>query len=96
MTEHMSITQFRDHVISEINERDAERVAERLNELGWEKVVRCRDCRHFNDYHNKCHRQQGVIVVLGDIVRIDEQKERLILTDAEPDGYCAWAVRAGA
>lgn len=57
-----------------------------------EEIVRCRDCRHFNGYHNKCHRQQGVIVVLGDIVRIDEQKERLVLTDAEPDGFCKWAV----
>lgn len=47
MIEYMSITQFRDHVISEINERDAERVAERLNELGWEKVVRCRDCKRW-------------------------------------------------
>ena len=76
-----------EYIVTEFDLASTEFISE------YEEIVRCRDCVHFNNYHNKCHRQQGVIVVLGDIVRIDEQKEKLILTDAEPDGFCAWAVR---
>ena len=49
MTEYTSITQYVNSFVDEINEREAERLADRLNELGWVKVVRCRDCKHYRD-----------------------------------------------
>ena len=47
MTEYKSIEYCINHVIAEITRRDVEQVSERLHALGWEEVVRCKDCRHY-------------------------------------------------
>ena len=48
MSEYVSITQFVNSFVNEINELEAERLADRLNEFGWVKVVRCRDCEYYD------------------------------------------------
>ena len=58
-----------------------------------EEIVRCRDCRHFNDYHGKCHRQAGVLIDDYGTRRIEDLTDMLVLYDAEPYGFCAWAER---
>ena len=77
MSEYVSITQFVNSFVSEINEREAERLADRLNELGWVKVVRCIDCRHLYETWDgyECERFSG-------------EYHR-----AEPGGFCSWAER---
>lgn len=56
-----------------------------------EEVVRCRDCKHFNDYHFKCHRPAFIIDAHGNLYF---QGEGLMsATDANPDGFCAWGER---
>lgn len=76
MSEYVSITQFVNSCVNEINEREAERLADRLNELGYVKVVRCRDCAysihflHHDDERWQCTEphQEG--------------------DDVKPDAYC--------
>lgn len=59
-----------------------------------EEIVRCRDCEHFNDYHFKCHRPAHIIDAHGNLYW---QSEGLMsVTDAGPDGYCAWGERRDA
>ena len=45
MSEYATIEHYVNHVMDEITKRDVEQVSERLRALGWEEVVRCRDCR---------------------------------------------------
>ena len=81
MTEYASFNRYNDHLREAITERDAERVAERLNELGWEKVVRCRNCRFFKlDQSDHDHRGPW---------RCEFWNTDL----ARPEKFCAWAVR---
>lgn len=47
MSEYVTIQHYVNHVMDEITKRDVEQVSERLRALGWEEVVRCRDCKHF-------------------------------------------------
>ena len=50
----------------------------------WTKVVRCRDCRRFRPQEGKmlsCRFEYG------------EYGEFVQWRSAEPDGFCAWAVR---
>ncbi len=47
MSEYATIEHYVNHVMAEITKRDVEQVSERLRALGWEEVVRCRDCRYF-------------------------------------------------
>ena len=55
-----------------------------------EKVVRCKDCKYFNDYHDKCHRTATIIDVDGNVYLTDEENGFISMTDAGPDGFCAW------
>ena len=80
MTEYTSINRYIGHVRDEITERDAEQVAERLNELGWEKVVRCRDCRNF------------ATDKLGDYCTLFDFED----VKGMGDKFCAWGERRGA
>ena len=57
------------------------------------EIVRCRDCRHFNEYHGKCHRQSGVLIDDYSTRRLENLGDVLVLTDAEPGGFCAWGER---
>lgn len=57
------------------------------------EVVRCRDCRRFNEYHGKCHRQSGVLIDDYSTRRLEDLGDVLVLADAGPDGYCAWGER---
>lgn len=75
MSEYVSITQFVNSCVNEINEREAERLADRLNELGYVKVVRCRNCKHYE----KLSDDKGVCHPLG-----------IVFADID-DGFCAWA-----
>ena len=57
-----------------------------------QRIVRCRDCRHYNEYHAKCHR--AALVIFDDkTIWTDKSNECLSVTDAEPDGFCAWGER---
>ena len=56
-------------------------------------IVRCRDCKHFNDYHGKCHRQSGVLIDDYSTRRLEDLGDVLVLADAEPDGFCKWGER---
>lgn len=47
MSEYATIEHYVNHVMDEITKRDVEQVSERLRALGWEEVVRCRDCKQF-------------------------------------------------
>ena len=53
MSEYATIEHYVNHVMDEITKRDVEQVSERLRALGWEEVVRCRDCRHFKPGEEK-------------------------------------------
>lgn len=84
MSEYVSITQFVNSCVNEINEREAERLADRLNELGYVKVVRCRDCKHFtpkgtHKFENGKTNADYCTYVRGWMLQIT------------PDGFCAWA-----
>lgn len=57
-----------------------------------EGIVRCRDCKHFNEYHGKCHRQSGVLIDDYSTRRLEDLVDVLVLTDAEPDSFCSWGV----
>lgn len=60
-----------------------------------EEIVRCRDCELFNGYHGKCHRPATVIDPDGNVFLTDEEDGFMSMTDAEPDGFCAWGERRG-
>ena len=53
-----------------------------------EEIVRCRDCKHFNEYHGKCHRHSGVLIDDYSTRRFEDLGDVLVLVDAEPDGFC--------
>lgn len=46
MSEYATIEHYVNHVMDEITTHDVEQVSESLRALGWEKVVRCRDCAY--------------------------------------------------
>lgn len=71
------IEHYVNHVMDEITKRDVESVSEKLRALGWEEVVRCRDCKHYQD-----HNFGG---------KIDWC--RYFHHDIETDGFCAWGKR---
>lgn len=71
--------EFVNHVMREIDEYSVEQVSERLHALGWEKVVRCRDCKHYRENINGC-------AEFG-----DEWNDEY--ANVEPNGFCAWGVR---
>lgn len=74
MSEYATVEHYVNHVMDEITKCDVEQVSERLRALGWEEVVRCRDCLHFKkgeeeppiDWCDYFH------------------------AEVEPDGFCAW------
>lgn len=66
MREYTTIEHYVNHVIGEITKRDVEQVSEKLRALGWEEVVRCRDCVHYKPYRthkhgmmNRCYDENG-------------------------------------
>ena len=56
------------------------------------RIVRCRDCFWFNDYHDKCHRTATIIDVDGNVY-VSDDEGWMSMTDAQPDGFCAWGER---
>lgn len=64
-----------------------------IYERALQEVVRCRDCKHFNEYHGKCHRQSGVLIDDYSTRRFEDLGDVLVLADAEPDGFCKWGER---
>jgi len=88
------IEYYVNYVMDEITKHDVDQVSERLRALGWEEVVRCRDCKHVKhdsewqpDRRFKpvdmwtCHAEwcEGFE---GDHPRV------------EPDGFCKWGERS--
>lgn len=69
------------HVMDEITKRDVEQVSERLRALGWEEVVRCRDCKFYQP-------KEGAMLSCK-FEYHDFTQWKL----AEPDGFCAWGER---
>lgn len=49
MSEYATIEYYVNQVIGEITKRDVEQVSEKLRALGWEEVVRCRDCKYADE-----------------------------------------------
>lgn len=60
MSEYATIEHYVNHVMDEITKRDVEQVSERLRALGWEEIVRCRDCRFSLAHGNGCGRNQDI------------------------------------
>lgn len=64
------ITQKVSEIVAQVQRRidqtEADAVADRLAELGYVKVVRCRDCKHYNSYQDLCERLKPGMVVMGD------------------------------
>lgn len=80
MSEYATIEHYANHVIDEITKRDVEQVSERLRALGWEEVVRCRDCKYLCDD--------------GSIWGCGWHCSCLSTNDGTPpDGFCAWGER---
>ena len=73
-------TVYVDSVIAELHEHEVEQVEGQLRALGWEKVVRCRDCKDFDPNENLCVLEDG-----------DGGFE---IFQVRPDGFCAWGERA--
>lgn len=57
-----------------------------------EEIVRCRDCRQFDNHYLKCFRP---VLYFDDDYNPHWTDETTFtaVTDAEPDGFCAWAER---
>lgn len=51
MSEYATIEHYVNHIMGEITKGDVERVSEKLRALGWEEVVRCRDCAKWDFMH---------------------------------------------
>ena len=50
-------TAYADSVIAELHEQEVKQVEGQLRALGWEKVVRCRDCKYYvkhPDTYDRC------------------------------------------
>lgn len=77
MSDYATVKHFVNHVMGEIAKRDVEQVSERLRALGWEEVVRCRDCKF------RC---------LDECTRIDEGFKDYWFA-IEPEGFCKWGER---
>ena len=58
-----------------------------------QRIVRCCDCEYYDYYHAKCHRPALVIFEGKTMWATDDNVECLSVTDAGPDGFCAWGVR---
>lgn len=80
MSEKVTIEHYINHVMGEITKRDVEQVSERLRALGWEEIVRCRDCKYYEDTGN-CTFFYLADGCLGEVT---------------PDGFCAWGERRDA
>lgn len=88
MSEYTTIEHYVNHVMGEITKRDVEQVSERLRALGWEEVVRCRDCKHYrfvdrsDIFHDERHNDSFCL-------RFVDGKRM----EVEADGFCAWGER---
>ena len=88
MTEYKSIEYCVNQVIAEITRRDVEQVSEILHALGWEEVVRCRDCKHMHTV-----RSWLGMDVDECWLHADPETGALGKEPTEPYGFCAWGVR---
>lgn len=79
MSEYTTIEHYVNHVMGEITKRDVEQVSERLRALGWEEVVRCRDCAYI------CNREYANGLKYNTCSYFDSE-----YAEVEPDGFCAW------
>lgn len=82
MIEYATIGHYVNHVMDEITKRDVEQVYERLRALGWEEVVRCRDCKFYQP------KEGAMLSCKFEYHGFTQWKL------AEPDGFCAWGEKA--
>lgn len=56
------------------------------------QVVRCRDCKFFNDLHGLCHRPVLIVDGIRNTRWVDgsDETEPICATAAKPDDFCAW------
>lgn len=79
MSEFVTIEYYVNHVMAEITKRDVEQISANLRALGWEEVVRCRDCKEF---------------AFGDVeYATADWCDYWGAYVESPDGYCAWGER---
>jgi len=71
--------------------QQAEKVVQRQRE----QIVRCKDCKHFDDHYGKCHRPVLVLNSIDSSVYWTDEIDdgNTYATHAEPDGFCAWGDR---
>lgn len=81
-------TAYADSVIAELHEQEVKQVEGQLRALGWEKVVRCRDCKFASEMENGKFDCTGVLTTSWDYYD-DEPQFNLV----EPSGFCAWGER---
>lgn len=73
----MRIEHYLNHAMDEITRRDVEQVSKRLRELGWEEVIRCRNCMHYETDE------------LGDYCTLIDFEDGKSMAN----GFCAWGER---
>lgn len=71
--------------VRHIIERDVEQVSERLHAFGWEKVVRCRDCKFIKIMPVR-YSDRSSVICLADWWEGSEGDHPFV----DPDGFCAW------
>ena len=60
-----------------------------------EEIVRCRNCKMFDEHYLKCFRP--VLYFDDDYMpHWTDETTFIAVTDATPDGFCAWGVKKGA
>lgn len=91
MSEYATIEHYVNHVMDEITKRDVEQVSERLRALGWEEVVRCRDCKHF--YEDRRDTSIGWVNVFVCDSKQWSTSSLMPSHTVEPDGFCAWGTK---
>lgn len=100
------INEFVNRINRYIDEATLAKVERQLEEYGYVKVTRCRDCKWFTPEHfYEEEREYGVKEILSDPPDCGNPKRCHTTYDSltgkmvpvhivtEPDGYCAWADR---
>ena len=91
MSEKATIEPYVNYILNKITTHDVEQVSERLRALGWEEVVRCRDCKHAFEAERGLFDCIGPLTTSWDYQH-DDYKENLV----DPGGFCAWGERRDA
>lgn len=64
------------YIQHKIDQAALDKAADTLEQFGYVKVVRCRDCKHF---------------MRGNLCSLQDEWNEFHWLDVEPSGFCAWA-----